>query len=126
MFLSHQLKFSPGIEPISAEENTDDMEKILIASYLCQFKTKADMLKSIGNDNAVMHTRGYTYAQGLDALDILIGEVRENKGDCDHVLHGWKLSTKYLKADNHLSTDHQFAKGVYKIQSGIDTMTSSS
>ena len=77
------------------------------------------MEKSIGNANAVIHTRGYTYAQGLDALDILIGEVRENKGDCDHVLYGWKLSTKYIKADNYLSTDHQFAKSVYKIHSGI-------
>ena len=27
MCLSHQLKISPGIEPIFAEENTDDMEK---------------------------------------------------------------------------------------------------
>ena len=84
------------------------------------------MEKSIGNANAVIHTRGYTYAQGLGEIDILIGEIRENKGDCDHVLHGWKLSTKYIKADNYLSTDHQFAKGVYKIQSGIDNMISPS
>ena len=52
------------------------------------------MEKSIGNANAVLHTRGYTYAQGLDALDILIGEVRENKGDRDHILHGCKLGKK--------------------------------
>ena len=102
------------------------MEKIFTASYLRQFKTKADMVKSIGNSNAVLHTRGYTYAQGLGEIDILIGEIRENKGDCDHVLYGWKLSTKYIKADNYLSTDHQFAKGVYKIQFGIDNMISSS
>ena len=92
------------------------MEKILTASYLCQVKTKVDILKAIGDDNAVLQTRGYKYAQVHYALDIIIKQVRENKGDRDHVLNGRKLGQKYIKADNHLSTDHQFTKGVNKIQ----------
>ena len=78
------------------------------------------MLKNVVDANYVLRTHGYTYAQVCDALDILIKQVRLNKRDCDYVLHGCKLGTKYIKADNHLSTDHQFAKGVYKIQSGIE------
>ena len=113
--LSCHLKIYPGLEPISAEENTDDMEKILTASYLRQVKTKLDILKSIGDENTVIKTRGYTYSQGCDAHDLIIKEFRENKGNREHVLHGCKLGTKYIKADNHLSTDHQFAKGMYKI-----------
>ena len=117
--ISLQLKISPGLYPIDYEENTDDTEKIITASYLCQVKTKVDMLKDIGDANALIQTRGYTYAQVHDAIDILIKEVRENKGNQDHVLHGCKLDTKYIKVDNHLSTDDQFAEGVHKIQSGI-------
>ena len=48
------------------------MEKILTASYLCQVKTKVDILKAIGDDNAVLQTRGYKYAQVHYALDIII------------------------------------------------------
>ena len=120
MCLIRDLKISPGLEPIDAEENTDDMEKILTASYLRQVKTKLDMLKAIGDANTLIQTHVYKYAQGRDVIYLLIREVRENKGDRDHVLHGCKLGTKYIKADNHLYTDHQFAKGVYKIQSGIE------
>ena len=126
MCFSRHLKISPGLDPIAAEENTDDMEKIFTASYPCQVKTKLDMLKDIGDSNAVLHTRGYTYAQVHDALDILIEEVRYNKGDRDHVFHECKLSTKYIKADNHLSTYHQFEKGVYKIQYVIENTISPS
>ena len=124
--LSPHLEISPELEPISAEGNIDDMEKILTASYLREFKTKADMLKYIGDANAVLQTRWYTYAQGRDALDLLIKEVRENKGDRKHVLHGCKLGTIYNKDDNHISTDHQFTKGVYKIHSSIENTISSS
>ena len=120
MCLSHHLKISPGFEPIAAEENTDDMEKILTASYLCQVKTKVDMIKFIGDANSVLHTCRYKYSQGRDAIDLIIKQVRINKGNRDHVLHGCKLGTKYIKADNHISTDHQFLKGVYKIKSGIE------
>ena len=77
------------------------------------------MLKYIGDTNAVLQTRGYIYVQGCDALDLLIKYVRGNNGNRDHVLHGCKLGTKYIKADTHLCTDHQFAEGFYKIQSDI-------
>ena len=30
------------------------------------------MIKAIGDANDVIHTRGYKYAQGRDALDLLI------------------------------------------------------
>ena len=100
------------------------MERFLTASYLRQVKTKVDMLKDIGDANDVLQTRGYKYLQGRDALDLISKEVRENEGDCDHVLHGCKFGTKYIKSDNHISTDHQFAKGVYKIQSGIENTMS--
>ena len=84
------------------------------------------MLKAIGCANDVLQTHGYTYVQVRDTLDILIKDVRGNKGNRNHVLHGCKLSTKYIKADNHFSTDHQFVKGVYKIQSGIENTMSTS
>ena len=77
------------------------------------------MLKAIGDSNDVLQTHRYTFAQGRDALNILIKEVRVNKGNWDNVLHGFMIG-KTKKTDNHLSTDHQFAKGVYKIQSGIE------
>ena len=77
------------------------------------------MLKSIGDANDVLKTSGYKYVQGRDALDLLIKEVRGEKGDRDHILHGCKLCKKNIKADNHLSTDHKFSKGFYKNQSGI-------
>ena len=57
--LSHNLKFSPGLDPISAEGNADDMEKILMASYLCQVKTNVDTLKYIGDANAILQIFGY-------------------------------------------------------------------
>ena len=72
MCIRRHLKISPGLEPISAEENTDDMEKIITASYFFHVKTKVGMLKAIGDANDVLLTRGYTYSQGRDALDILI------------------------------------------------------
>ena len=97
-----------------------------MASYLRQVKTKVDMLKSIGDSNAVLKTRSYTYSQDRDELDLLIKQVMENKGDHYHILHGCKISKKYIKADNHLSTDYQFVKGVYQIKSGIDTTFSPS
>ena len=68
MSLSRHLKISPGLAPIVAEENTDDMEKIITASYLYQVKTKVGMIKAIGDDNI--------YSQGRYALDLLIKEVR--------------------------------------------------
>ena len=93
---------------------------MLTASYICQAKTKVIFLKAIGDANYVLQTRGYEYVHCLDVFDIFIKEVRENKDDRDHVLYGCKLSTKYIQANNHLSTDHQFSMGVYKIQSNIE------
>ena len=57
------------------------MDKILTASFLRQVKIKVDMLKAICDSNAVLHTHRYTYAQGRDAPNILIKEVRVNKGN---------------------------------------------
>ena len=62
MCLSRHLKISLGLETIAAEQNTDNMEKIITASYLRQFKTKVDILKAIGDTNAVLQARGYIYA----------------------------------------------------------------
>ena len=73
--LSFHQKISPGLEPISAEENTDDTEKFFTASYPCQVKTKVDILKVNGGVNAEVQTCGYTYVQYHDALDIIIIEV---------------------------------------------------
>ena len=84
----------PRLESIYAEENTDDKEKIVMASYLRQVKTNVDMLNAIGDSNAVLQTHEYKYAQGCDSLDLLIKEVRENKVVHDHVLHGCKIGTK--------------------------------
>ena len=51
------------------------MEKTLKASYLSQVKTNMGILKAIDGANDVLQTRGYTYAQGRDALDIIIKGV---------------------------------------------------
>ena len=95
------------------------MERALTSLYLHHIKTKAEILKTIGEANAVLQTHGYTYSHSRDALDLIIKYVGEIKGNCDHVLHWRRLGKKYTKADNNLSTDHKFAEGVYKIQSGI-------
>ena len=47
-----------------------------MASYLPQVKTKVNMIKSIGDNNAVPWTCEYTYEQGHDEIDPLIKEVR--------------------------------------------------
>ena len=41
-------------------------------------------------------------------------------------LHGCKFGTKCIKADNHLSNDHQVAKGVYKVRYGVEKTMSPS
>ena len=40
MCIIFRLKISPGLDPIASGKNSDGMDKILMASYLCQIKTK--------------------------------------------------------------------------------------
>ena len=124
MCISCHLNISMGLETIAAEENTDDMEKMLTASYLCQVKNKLDMLKSICGADDVLQTHPYIYGQGRDTLDLLIKLVRESKGNREHILHGCRIGKKCTKSDNYLSTGHQFAKGVYNVHSDIENIMS--
>ena len=43
-----------------------------MASYLPQVKKKMNTIKAIGDAKAVLQTRGHTYAQLHDEIDILI------------------------------------------------------